>query len=105
MCNYISFHPAVTPGLSLSHVFVTHMFTCKKQIRNLVMRLHGREINVLQEKSSRGNLVSLIPDPDYRHQVSLLHERLGISFPQKDDCNLDTEVHVNAMTGRSCFFF
>lgn len=43
--------------------FVTHV--CKKPIRSLVTRRRDREIGVLQEKSTLGNQLSLIPYPNY----------------------------------------
>lgn len=41
----------------------------KRTLRH-VMWIHDREIGFLKEKSSRGNLLLLIPYPDYRKQVS-----------------------------------
>lgn len=50
--------------------FVMHMGSCKKMIRNLVTRVHETVIGVLREESTWGNQDSLIPCPDYEHQVS-----------------------------------
>ncbi len=42
-------------------VLLMNVCKCKKTDRNLVRHIHGREISVLQKKSSWGNQVSVIP--------------------------------------------
>lgn len=75
---------AVLVGLSFCFFlcvqpFVLHMLSCEKPIS-------GREIIILQETSTWGNQISLIPYSDYNNQLSCLHDRR--SFPKKADCNL-----------------
>lgn len=60
-------------------------------MRNLVTRIHDREISVPQEKSSCGYQVSLIPYPDYGNQVIHFHD---ISWIKKARCNPVLQLYV-----------
>lgn len=69
LCEII--FPFIQPPLCLKPL--SH--TCKKPIRNLVTRINGQEIGVIQEKFTWGNQVSQFPSPDYGNKVPHLHLR------------------------------
>lgn len=53
--NYKPFEYKEERLVSLSGVFLMHLYTCKIPFRNLVARLHWREVVILQEKSTSQN--------------------------------------------------
>lgn len=69
----------------LGNKFTVHALPSReKPIRNLVMRLHHKDMGVLREKSTWDNLFFLIPYPDNENLLWHVHDRKL----EKVDCNL-----------------
>lgn len=78
-----SFHPAALISKRYFPCLKSLSCTCspvKKLIRDPITHIHFQEIIFLQE-------VSLIPYPNYRNQVSHIHDDKEIRLLQKADCN------------------